>query len=261
MSSLDDVQRFFARWVLQPEPIAVLARARPEHPAQLIRAEADDVAVARLSTYHRMYFARLHESLGEDFPAVKAALGDAAFEQMCAELLSVSPPRLPSLRAVGEPLPAWLGRRTHARSDVAELAQLEWARVSAFDARDDAPLGLDELVASGDAIGDVAIAAPAGTAIVRVRHDVEAVWSAADRDTPIPAPRARPGAIAVWKRSLVVRHRRLDAIELPALELLRSGTTIALLCQALAPADVPDAAPHVWARLQQWLADGLLVRR
>ena len=66
MSALDE-QRFFARWVLQPEPIAELVAERAEPGLhETVRAADEATAIRRLAIYHRMYFARLHESLASN---------------------------------------------------------------------------------------------------------------------------------------------------------------------------------------------------
>lgn len=264
-SNLLELQRFFARWVMQPQPLHRVAQEQPRHLCEsvsaVVRAPDEDTALARLSIYHRMIFARLHASLAEDFPALAAVLGEQGFRALAAEFLVAHPSGGPNLRDVGRPLPGFLARLPRQRSDLAELARLEWARVHAFDARDDRPLTVASLHAAGESLPRVRLVA--GTRVLEVRHDVDAVWAAADRDQTIPMAAARPGALLVWKRALVVWHRRLEPWEREPLAWLRSaassdGVELGELCVRLAPDDDPESVARVWTRLQQWLAEGLL---
>ncbi|MFO0632948.1 MAG: DNA-binding domain-containing protein [Nannocystaceae bacterium] len=264
-NTLVEIQRFFARWVMQPQPLHRVADERPAHArervADVVQAADEDAAIARLSIYHRMVFARLLASLTEDFPALAAVVGERAFRALAAEFLVAHPSGGPNLRDVGRPLPGFLARLPRQRPDLAELAQLEWARVHAFDARDEAPLTVAQLHAAGERLPRVRLVA--GTRVIAVRHDIDTVWAATDRSEPIPMAAARPGALLVWKRAWVVWHRRLEPWERATLPWLRGaasrdGVELGELCVRLADAEDPESVARVWARLRQWIDEGLL---
>ena len=77
-----------------------------------VRASADE----RLRVYAHMYRARIVEALESQFPRLAKMLGPDAFAELASAYITDEPSRHPSLRYVGERLPAWLmGRRCRMR--------------------------------------------------------------------------------------------------------------------------------------------------
>ena len=89
----------------------------------------------RLGIYAHMYFSRLHDSLREDFPQCAQLLGPEAFQRLAARYLVRHPSDNPSLRYHGRHFPGfvreYLREDRELRPDLAELCQLEWARIGA----------------------------------------------------------------------------------------------------------------------------------
>jgi hypothetical protein len=94
-------------------------------------------SLERLEIYHRQYWHRLLDSLAEDFPGLRAIVGERAFTRLATAYLSDCPSRSFTLRDLGSDLYKWLranparaGRRAALALD---MVRFEWARIEAFD--------------------------------------------------------------------------------------------------------------------------------
>src|SRR5262249_30611983 len=95
---------------------------------------------------------------------------------------------------------------------------------------------------------------------VAVAHEVEAAWRAAQAGALDGEPPARGGTLLVWRRSVAVYHRRLDALETAALARAADGVPFGALCEQIADAVGPERAAQVaFELLSRWVADELLV--
>src|SRR5579863_8504232 len=65
----------------------------------------------RLQIYARSYWYRILDSLYEDFPGVRAIIGDEAFHKISRAYLAAHPSQSFTLRNLGEALEAWLRPR------------------------------------------------------------------------------------------------------------------------------------------------------
>src|SRR6202012_4384107 len=91
----------------------------------------------RLEIYNRQYWFRIRDCFYQDYPGLRAILGDTKFEQMADAYLAKYPSRSYTLRNLGSRLvkflqkePRWTTPKTKLALD---LAQLEWAHIEAFD--------------------------------------------------------------------------------------------------------------------------------
>lgn len=92
----------------------------------------------RLEIYNRQYWFRLLDCLYEDYPGLRAVLGDKRFAKLAAAYLEKYPSTSPALRDLGQHLPRFLEEEaafTAPHQAIAlDMARLEWAQVVAFDA-------------------------------------------------------------------------------------------------------------------------------
>jgi len=99
-------------------------------------APARDLQVplkTRLGIYRYAYFARIEESLADDFPELKEALGEKNFSKLIRHYLKGYPSRYPGLAQIGKNLPAFLAELeepigSHDVAPLIEKAKMEWAR-------------------------------------------------------------------------------------------------------------------------------------
>jgi len=250
-------------------------------------------AVERLDIYANMYFFRLHDCLAEDFPKLKSAIGDAHFHTLIADYLLRHPSEQPSLRHLGLRLPEFIG--AHPLSEefpwLSDLARLEWARADVFDAADAQPLTREALARlPPETAGEATFTLIPALAIARFDHDVVRLWrlledSQADGEAlhahatgnaaregadkscahghdageRLDPPARRTTRARVWRKDFVIHHCSLDEEEAQSLELVRSGGSIARLCQRLAAGrGLAKATERAGRMIQEWLDDGVL---
>jgi hypothetical protein len=107
----------------------------------------------RLQIYSRSYWYRIIDSLYDDFPGLRAIIGDEAFHKLSRAYLAAHPSRSFTMRNLGSALEQWLRPRpqytggNHARA--LDMVRLEWAHIEAFDGRSAKPLGPEDLLEPG----------------------------------------------------------------------------------------------------------------
>ncbi len=155
---LESLQREMAAAVMQPltkddsmRSTATDGRAMTEVAASFIAPNSRLTAFDRLEIYNRQYWYRVLGALAEDFPALRALIGERRFEALSIAYLTEHPSRSFTLRNLGSKLPEWLsdhpqhaGRRHRLAAD---LARMEWASIEAFDAPERDPLTQRQIAA------------------------------------------------------------------------------------------------------------------
>jgi hypothetical protein len=250
----------------------------------IIVGDARLSAAARLDLYANMYFFRILDVLRDEFPRVRATVGEAPFHDLITDYLLAAPPAHPSLREVGGRLPAYL--EAHAlgveRPWLAALAALERTHRELFDGPDAIPLTM----------GAMRSLPPEGFAPLPVRlvpchrileqgFGIAGVWradtgkgadSATRGELPCQAPEARPETVLAWRRGFGVVHRVVDdAAELAMARRAAAGTTLGGLCEtfvearrgaggqeAAGPGDDGTLAAEAFQLLARWVDDALL---
>ena len=141
---LATLQRAVARAVMQPlTPSENMQRTAPggesmrSYAARYIKPNDRLTSFERLEIYNRQYWWRLLASMNEDFPGLRAILGDRQFEAMSKAYLCECPSRSFTLRNLGRRLGPWLRERSNwiqGKELLAlDMVRLEWADIEAFD--------------------------------------------------------------------------------------------------------------------------------
>lgn len=106
-------------------------------------------AFDRLQIYNRQYWYRLTDCLYDDYPGMRAIIGNKQFYDLSCVYLTKYPSKNFSLSELGKHLcefishnPQWGGKRQNA---FLEMARFEWAQVVAFDREFLPPLNLASL--------------------------------------------------------------------------------------------------------------------
>ena len=261
-------QRFF-RLVRAPRGVApelpALSREDPDGVPLLgwIRAPDEAAAIGRLDVYAEMYFFRLLDVLRADYPKLTAAIGDDAMHNLATDYLLAHPSDNPSLRHLGRHLPAFL--RAHPRGVdrpvLVDLADLEWARVEAFDVPDEAVLERAAVAAIAPEDWPAhRFRAVRSVGLLRLAYPAHEAWAALDSGSGLPEGGPRPTDVIVWRSGWKVLHRPAAAGESVALGALLAGAPFAAVCEAVAGAGTSDAeaARSVVEMLLRWIDEGLL---
>jgi hypothetical protein len=204
-------------------------------------------AFERLEIYNRQYWYRVLDSLAEDFRALRAVLGDLAFEALSVAYLTAHPSHSFSMRNLGSKLPEWLaanpryaGRRHLLALNV---VRIEWAFVEAFDSAERTPLTLNQ-IATLDAGSHLALQPHLRLMALDYEADdlVLALHDRQKRETseagqrhdytataPVKLPKLRrkPTWVAAHRVDLRVYYRRLTREEFQTLAAIRLNLPLA----------------------------------
>ena len=219
-------------------------------------ADAD----TRLAVYAHMYHARLVEALESQFPHLARWLTAEPFADLVRGFVMDHPSRNPSLRELGRGFAPWLASRHPA---AAALAELEWARADVFDPFDESVASVDQIRAwPVDRFADLPLKRIEASRLVTVDFKVAALWDASSEssESSDAAAIAERETLLVWRQDVAVYHRPVDSDERRALVCLEEGTTLGLLCEALATLGSEDeVGARVFSWLWTWVSDGLIL--
>lgn len=219
-------------------------------------------AARRLDIYRNNYRASLRDVLADHFERVHAWLGDDQFDNLADAYVTAHPSRTRNLRYYGGEFPGFLAHHYPADGELAELAALDWALRSAFDAADAAPLDAAAVGALGDGWIDRRLMLHPSAQLLAQRHNSRAIWSALDagETPPDAAPLSAPVTLLVWRLGTPSQFRTLSEEEARALALLGAGASFTdLSVDALGRLGEAGAMEALAAWLGRWLADELLV--
>lgn len=111
-------------------------------------------SVERLEIYNRVYWFRILSSLADDFPGLRAVVGQEKFDKLILAYLTEMPSVSYTLRDLGSRMEAWLRQHpefTAGKEQIAlDMVRLEWADIEAYDARELPKLTQEELQSLGE---------------------------------------------------------------------------------------------------------------
>lgn len=240
---------------------AMLAQPMPHVASLCGDAMADDAS--RLAIYHHGYRIRLREALAVEFPGLRLLAG-RRFVALLDDYVATHPSTHFNIRWHGKGLASFLATTPpwSEQPALAEMAQLDWAISTAFDAADHPAADPHDLArVPPDAWATMSLRILPNARLVRATGNIEAFRRAADHDDRRPGlrRRRRPQTLLVWRPALDVRYRSLAPDESAALQVAMQGGTFAQLCECMAELRRPEAAlPRVASLLMQWLGEGLI---
>jgi hypothetical protein len=162
MRKLRDIQRAFGQAVLRPlyenqgmQCVWIDGKPALHMASTFIKPNDRLDSFERLEIYNRQYWFRIINSFYEDFPSLRAVLGEDRFYDLTIAYLAKNPSRSFTLRDLGDRLesflkkePQWVAPREKLARDV---VRLEWAHIVAFDGAERPPIEIDELLDSDPA--------------------------------------------------------------------------------------------------------------
>ena len=281
---LMQLQRTMARAVMQPLTSSErMQRRAPDgspmkrYASRFIKPNDRLTSFERLEIYNRQYWFRVLSALGEDFPGLRAVLGERRFDAMAKAYLIANPSRSFTLRNLGARLEAWLGKNPKwagaSQKLALDIVRLEWADIEAFDGKAEPALRPEDLAnAAGPRLKLIlqpyvrllSCRYPVDDLLLEVRKE--------DDDTDFASntfsehrKRKRVRAVAKLKPAQIyltvhridysVYFRRLDAEEFAILTALRQGKTLSAAVESafrkskVAPEERP-ALVQAW--FQTW---------
>ncbi len=216
--------------------------------------------VKRIDVYADGYIARMHEALGETYPAVRRILGDNDFLTVARAYAEVHPSQDYSLSRAGKHLARFLAGSSHAKKlpFLPDLAALEWRIVESFHATQEEPAdtrSLKEL--SPEEWEAVRFCFQPSVFLVSSRWPILDIWQA--RNEPPGSINVdlvdRPQNVLVHRPEFQVRCELLDPGQTRLLNLLKSGKSLGQAVEAFIRSGTADNPPFtqwfsLWASLK-----------
>lgn len=256
---------------MQDQQLALAAAIRDGADANGLLA--GDPAIG-LEVYRHAYRSRLVAALADNYTVLARALGDPGFDALGRAYVVAQPSQHPSIRWFGDALAGFMagaGAALVPHPALVDIARMDWALRSAFDAADAPPLQPAVLSAlSPDDWAGLVLQLQPCVQCVALAHAVEPAWRILREWEPesgavqpeLPEPAAHGHTLLAWRQGGETRWRSLDPLEAALLAAVAAGMPFARLCERAAAEldDADAAAPAVVGLLQRWLADGLLQR-
>ncbi|HXM44907.1 MAG TPA: DNA-binding domain-containing protein [Bryobacteraceae bacterium] len=255
-------------------PLVPGDHADPDAPVDYIKPNSRLTSLERLEIYSRSYWYRLFDSLYEDFPGLRAVLGQRAFGRLSRAYLTDRPSASWTLRNLGSRLEEWLRRNPSfagGRLDLAiDMIRLEWAHIEAFDGKEEPVLGPEDLLELGP---DLRIGLQPHIRLIELRYpvdDLRVKVNAASEEHGTASNavlKRRAGGLvrriqsmapehiflAVHRLDFMVYYRRLDAEEFRLLAALGKGLPVGRAVEA-ALEDSPVPVENLRHRVESWFA-------
>lgn len=216
-------------------------------------------ADARLDVYAQMYRLRMRDALLEDTPHTAKLLGAEEFERCVADYAKQTPSTHYSLARFGHAWAKFLQARVKSlpRSDIGDLAALEWARAECFVAVDEPVLDMSAPASvPPERFVEMQLRFTAAVRLLTLEYDVLRPWAALDKEEA-PTPVVwRPLYVMVWRKGLDVFHAEVTKEELHAAQVLIKGGTVEQACEAFA--QLPEPAKVAFKAIASWFNEGMV---
>jgi len=277
-----DIQDAFATAIMRPltktygmQPKWVDGRATKKAVAEFIKPNDRLSSFERIEIYNKQYWFRLLDNLHDDFPGLRAVLGDARFHRLSIAYLQKHPSTSFTLRDLGQHLekflarnPVWSGRHRRLARDV---ARLEWAHIVAFDSEEFPPLEMDALLDAANPatlrlrfqpyLTFLACAYPVDDFLITVRRRDEPRGEASNaisekrrivREKKVKLPQPRKTFLAVHRHENGVWYKRLEPEAYRICRALQQGETLEKAIQRAVGHRKVDET--LGGKLQEWFA-------
>jgi hypothetical protein len=241
----------------------LLRRGPGADPARLeacFAGTAELPAAERVGIYAGMFLHRQVDALREEFPRLAGLLGEERFLALCQDYLAAHPSEHHDIGRLGRKLADFLrGRPDAGRPDLADLAELEWARSRAFWAAEAEAAGPEALAALGpEAFAAARLRLAPSLHLLFLRSGAAALWRALEAGEEPGPSLPGPSAVAVWRSGDRVLHATIGPDEARALAAAMAGEPLSGICAAFEGGDEPAAAAH--AALSSWIEEGWVSR-
>ena len=206
-------------------------------------------SVERLEIYNRVYWFRILSSLADDYPGLRAVVGQEKFDKIILAYLTELPSESFTLRDLGSRLKKWLRQHpefTPGQEQIAlDMVRLEWADIEAFDAAEYPRLTQRELLQLGEDptfelqpnLLLLDLAHPVDELLLAIRKDDEGAETETDIASNVvvmehgeskpekryPLPKAKKTYVAVHRQENIVYFKRLKPEGFALLRALREG--------------------------------------
>ncbi len=283
-----DIQRAFAQAVMRPltkkygmQPKWTDGRSTKKVVAEFIKPNDRLTSFDRLEIYNKQYWFRLLDNLHEDFPGLRALLGEDRFHRMSIAYLDKYPSTSFTLRDLGGKMEKFLAANSKWTKPNQQLARdivrLEWAHIVAFDGDELPPLEIDELLDGADPaklrlhlqpyLTFLACEYPVDDFIISVRRREEPRGEASNavsekrpraKSKKVKLPQPQKSFIVVHRHDHAVWYKRIEPDAYRICRALQKGLTLQAACErAFGRKKLDeDFGPKLQGWFAQWAAFG-----
>lgn len=251
--TLDDTQQLVAGVVLQGLPDQVPPALDAPGPLPARRG---------LEIYHHAYRARLQEVLADSFAKTRLYVGSDYFDELTLAYVEQHPPTGSHLGRYGHRFAQHLQLSHPDHPVLRELAELEWALRTVFDAADQAAWDLQRIHQQGAeaCLNQWPVLHPTVQFLSQITNAL-AIWKAIDADAEVPEVSSRDQAVSVlvWRRGLQPHFSTVTAEEAEFLhELTQPEHSIARVVEQQLQTQRLSDPNALGAWLHQWWDNELL---
>ena len=254
-------------------------RSTKEMVEKIIKPNDRLTSVERLEIYNRVYWFRILSSLADDFPGLRAVIGQHNFDKLITAYLTELPSESFTLRNLGSRVEAWLRKNPKFAPKNEHLAldmvRLEWADIDVFDSAelpkltepDLQNLGEDPVLHLQPYLRLLDFSYPVDDLLLEVRRQNEV--SEADSDTAsnivtmehtakqikrVSLPKRKKIHLAVHRQENEVYFKRLQPEAFALLVALQEGKR---LSEAIAASVdwTSQKVEYITVRLHDWFAN------
>ncbi len=233
------------------------------HSDQTIQQQIVDTekvsAETRLAIYENAYRSRLQDALILSYPALQKQVGEDAFAELCHDYIDKYPSCFRSIRWYGDQFAAFL-----QDPFLSELAHVEWAMATVFDAADANPVSLAEIGAiPPDAWENMRFEIHPAATCLELNWNVIEIWQALSEDQTPNEPQESPAPVTwlLWRQDYQTQFCSLSAAEAWAVHSLFEERTFGEICEGLCQWIAEENAPMQAASfLKSWLTAGLITQ-
>ncbi len=239
--------------------------AEVKHTSGHVRSFGALSADERVAVYSEMYWLRLRDVLRDEFPMVRAVLGDDDFDVLVAKYLKAYPSMAPSLGQLGQFLASFLNEfPVEGVPWLMELAELEYVRSQSFIAENAPTVTREELAraVTAETAERARFTIHPSVHLLQHRYDVRPLFRALDdrRDWRAVTVENTPICLAVFRQGFAVYHQRVPDEEGAALEAaIAVRAPLPELCECFASAG-DAAATKAFEAIAHWVDEGFVSR-
>ncbi len=257
--SLNTLQKWFMSVTTHPDSVQAGVEVHSDivsapELARVVRPSSEESLLDRLAIYHHGYFARLEECLADDYPALKYALGEEAFSDMCRSYVKAHPSSEPNLNGYGRSLSSFIrGLDLDTASFLSELTRLEWASVEVLHAPAPEPISAQALLSiPAEALPSVCFKASDALRLFAFEYPANAYLQAfyEDRKPLVPDPEA--SSVAIVRSGYTIWRFDLNRAQFTLLSRLVRGVALGAALDG-----INASAEEVRAWFSEWTQYGL----
>ena len=251
--ALDDTQHLVA---------GVVLHGVPEQVPPAVDAPGPLPAHRGLEIYHHAYRARLQEVLADSFAKTRLYVGSDYFDELTLAYVEQHPPTGAHLGRYGHRFAQHLHASHPGHPVLRELAELEWALRTVFDAADQAAWDVQRIQQQGaEACLEQWPVLHPTVQFLSQHTNALAIWKAieADADVPELSTREHATSVLVWRRGLQPHFSSVSAEEAAFLsELTQPEHSIARVAEQQMQAQRLSDPTALGTWLHQWWENELL---